>query len=282
LCIEEETAPLRARLHQGRLRAAERVEIALKRTLRVPEDCRSYPLPPDLGDFRVVRRGRRYVVAAWPQEALWIRFDSLHEEWSAVQVGAGGLNALTGEPFPAPLSGDPQNYLVVPEQPWLDGVLAAEGLVRQFVAVSGRQANAIGPGTIHLRVFAPKRKLRRPAPAIETEGVMGIGGGGLIRQKVYPDPFGVSVWRRQPAAEIAIDLLAPEDFRALTGQEPPPSPVSAKDYSDWGLPWFELDDTGAPALKGTGAFNVLKGAAGPEPGVHPKRIIPLRRKPSSR
>jgi len=104
----------------------------------------------------------------------------------------------------------------------------------------------------------------------------------LIRQKVYPDPFGASVWRAEPEVEIAIDLLTPDEFRALTCEEAPPSPVSAKDYADWGLPWFELDDAGAGALQGTGAFRVLKGAVGPEPGVAPKRIIPLRRKPSSR
>jgi hypothetical protein len=27
---------------------------------------------------------------------------------------------------------DPQNYVVVPGQPWLDGFAAGEGLIRQF------------------------------------------------------------------------------------------------------------------------------------------------------
>jgi hypothetical protein len=272
---------LQTRLFRGRLRAASRVEIALKRTLRVPEGCHSYPLPPDLGDFDLVRRRDRYVVAAWPHEALWIRFEALNDQWTAVQVAAGGLNALTGEPFPAPLNGAPQNYLVVPEQPWLDGVLAAEGLVRQFVAVAGGAGNAIGPGTIQIRVFAPKRRLPRAAPAIESESMMSIGAGGLIRQKVYPDPFKVSVWRTTPEAEISIDLLTPGRFHALTGRPAPPTPVSAKAYTDWGLPWFELNDTGAGALKGTGAFQVLKGPVKPEPAVNPKNIVPMRRKPSS-
>jgi len=31
-------------------------------------------------------------------------------------------------------------------------------------------------------------------------------------------------------------------FREITGQEPPPTPVTARMYTDRGLPWFDLYD----------------------------------------
>jgi hypothetical protein len=99
-------------------------------------------------------------------EALWINLNSSFgregvEYPFAVKVAAGKINAVTGEPWsvglrpgapptgpahpsrPARGSGAPahrraealQDYMVVPEQPWLDGFNAGEGVIRQFVAM---------------------------------------------------------------------------------------------------------------------------------------------------
>ena len=53
----------------------------------------------------------------------------------AVKVAAGKIDALTGEPWNNELTQQPQDYLVVPDQPWLDGFCVAKGLIRQFVAM---------------------------------------------------------------------------------------------------------------------------------------------------
>ena len=39
----------------------------------------------------------------------------------AVEVAAGKIDALTGANWSNEISEQPQDYLVVPEQPWLDG-----------------------------------------------------------------------------------------------------------------------------------------------------------------
>jgi len=54
----------------------------------------------------------------------------------ALKVGVGNINALTGQPWEAgKLTQSPQNYVVLPNQPWLDGVVDPESddtsLVRQ-------------------------------------------------------------------------------------------------------------------------------------------------------
>jgi hypothetical protein len=69
----------------------------------------------------------------YQSEALWIRFRTDYP--FAVKVAAGKINAVTGELWQADLQRDPQNYLVLPEQPWLDGFAVRKGVIRQFVAM---------------------------------------------------------------------------------------------------------------------------------------------------
>ena len=74
------------------------------------------------------------------------------------------MNALTGAAWDERLHADPQDYLVCPPQPWLDGIKTGEGQIRQFVAmplgagftieaqVSGEERF----GGIQVAVFEPK------------------------------------------------------------------------------------------------------------------------------
>src|SRR5207249_10448567 len=64
---------------------------------------------------------------------LWIYFSTSYP--FAVKVAAGKINAVTGELWRRGLQADPQNYLVLPEQPWLDGFAVRKGVIRQFVAM---------------------------------------------------------------------------------------------------------------------------------------------------
>jgi len=80
-----------------------------------------------------------------------------------------------------------------------------------------------------------------PKPKRAAE-VMGLSAGGRIRQKIYPDPYGIDTWDQENTGSVFVHLVNEEQYRDLTGVEPPPSPVSARTYTEWGLPWFELDD----------------------------------------
>ena len=122
------------------------LQICFHRTLRIPDDGRIYPLPAGLGLFPLhdidgfqqsvpplwLERGG-VLMPMYQSEALWIRFDTGYP--FAVKVGAGKINAVTGEAFGEDLAGSPQNYLVVPGQPWLDGFAVSKGVIRQFVAM---------------------------------------------------------------------------------------------------------------------------------------------------
>src|SRR5262249_12237708 len=118
--------------------------IEFQRTLRIPDDGKVYPLPAGFGCFplRHVDDYKDTVPAPWTErggvlmpmyqsEALWIRFTTDYP--FALKVAAGKINAITGERWRTDLQADPQNYLVLPEQLWLDGFAVQKGVIRQFV-----------------------------------------------------------------------------------------------------------------------------------------------------
>ena len=66
---------------------------------------------------------------------LDVRRQSTNGQAPEDKVAAGKIDAVTGEPWTNDLSEQPQNYLAVPDQPWLDGFCVGKGLIRQFVAM---------------------------------------------------------------------------------------------------------------------------------------------------
>ncbi len=277
--------------------------MAFQRTLRVPEGDGEHPLPPGLGRLPVVLLDGRLLVPLRQGEALWLAFDG--EGWppNAVQVAVGGVNAVSGGPFGEGLRDDPQNYLVTPDQPWLDGINSGDGTVRQFVAVplgSGASVEGQVTGTeerggLQLRVFdaKPGRFGSEPPPpdpasffrpmASASAGGMGLGAGGRLRQRVPPDPYGLDTWDQDQSGEIEIEIVNSEEFQRLTRCQAPPSPVSAQLYTEYGLPWFELYDvdvgdlTPPAALAGVKGVEELSGETSEFLEVDPSQVVELRR-----
>ncbi|WP_395753714.1 hypothetical protein [Prosthecobacter sp.] len=124
-----------------------KMEVAFKRTLRIPDNDKTYPLPPGLGSFPL-RHLEDYAEAAPPQwlerggvimpmyqaEALWMSFYRGTYP-CALKIAAGKINAVSGESWQAGLSRKPQDYVVTGKQPWLDGFAVEKGVIRQFVAM---------------------------------------------------------------------------------------------------------------------------------------------------
>jgi hypothetical protein len=130
----------------------EHLTISFQRTLRIPDDNKTYPLPPGMGLFPIykVKDYLETVPKEWiefggedgvfipmyQKEALWVMFGGAYWHPSAVAMGIGKVNVITGETWSADkLSDDPQNYMVAPEQPWIDGIKSGAGTIRQFVAM---------------------------------------------------------------------------------------------------------------------------------------------------
>lgn len=273
------------------IRIGERFAVSFYRTLRVPDDGKTYPLPPGLGTFPLfrvedyrdrlpseIRKQGGVFVPVYQREALWLGFHAASWKPNAVMVVVGGINTVSGTRDSGELSGDPQNYLVCPDQPWLDGIHTGHGSIRQFVAMPlglGYTVESSLTGTdtiggIQLTVFEPNpgRFPESPPPRHsngplrlakpDTGARMGLGAGGVIRQKIYPDPYGLDTWDSTNSGQVFVHLVNSVQFREIAGMEPPPSPVDAKAYTDRGLPWFDLYDEAKGDISPTGHFAAVK------------------------
>lgn len=121
------------------------VSVDFQRTLRIPDNDEDHCLPPGLGSFplRHVEDFPHKLPSKWSErggamlpihqsEAMWLSFDCQYP--MALKVGTGKVCAISGEDWSDGLSSSPQNYCVLPDQPWLDGYCVEEGVIRQFVA----------------------------------------------------------------------------------------------------------------------------------------------------
>ncbi|WP_258028808.1 hypothetical protein, partial [Streptomyces fradiae] len=86
------------------------------------------------------------------------------------------------------------------------------------------------------------------AAAPQRAAAMGMGAGGTMRQEVYRDERPLSDWAPAPAGRVFVHLVTPPQWRRITGEEPPPSPVDRDAYTRAGLPWYDYDDASAADL----------------------------------
>ena len=71
---------------------------------------------------------------------------------------------------------------------------------------------------------------------------MGLAAGGKMKQKIYPDPHGRDIWDENNFGRVYVHIVNSMMYREITGKEPPNTPVTAKTYAQYGLPWFDLYD----------------------------------------
>ena len=223
----------------------------------------------------------------YQSEALWIHFRSPTSYPFAVKVATGKVNAVTGEGWSDGLHRDPQDYVAVPEQPWLDGYAVEEGLIRQFVAMplgSGYSAEeqltgAAEHGGIQLVVHPLKAKIwermRRAsrerytrsevvpcyamaAPAAPMD--MGLSPGGRMKQEIYEDERPFHDWDTR-RARCFVHLANALVWQSVTGRQPPTPPLTAKAYTRAGLPWFDYYGGDREALEGSTKLQGLESVA---------------------
>ena len=310
---------------------AARCSLGFQRTLRIPDDKRTYFLPPGLGEFPlrhlddyatrlpgVWRRRGGVIMPMHQAEALWINFTASYP--FAVKIATGKICAVTGEAWVERLNRDPQDYLVVPEQPWLDGYCVEKGVIRQFVAmplgegysVEEQLTGAALHGGLQILAYPMKRKryeelcthrlredsfeYRWDIPAMVAEAApqaMGLAPGGRMKQAIHDDPHGLDAWDQRHGGRCFVTIANSKQWMAITGECPPTEPPTAKHYTEMGLPWFDYYGGDVEAVAGAATLNGLAGVAqmGDEKGETPlpenettptPHVIDLRAKGSHR
>lgn len=289
-----------------------RLAIQFQRTLRIPDDGSNYPLPPGLGAFPLqhVDDHAKNVPSSWLQrggimfpmyqsEALWLNFepDYLHDHAArypfAIKVATGKQCAVSGEAWQEGLYRKPQNYMVVPDQPWLDGYVVAKGIIRQFVAMplgSGYTAEEqltgkAEHGGLQIAVYPMQREaFERRFPKVErrmgstrsrgssemlfgmvepaclSSPDMGLAPGGSMEQQIYKDPYKRKEWNQETTSRCFVHLCNSLVWESITGSSPPHPAPTAKKYTQAGLPWFEYYGEGK-AVGGSAKLAGMKSVA---------------------
>ena len=213
-------------------------------------------------------------------EALWINFNSWGSSYPfAIKIATGKINAVSGEPWQNELLENRKNvsgqdYIVVPGQPWLDGYCVSKGLIRQFVAMPlgegyTAEEQLTGEG-VHggIQIIAyPMKKERYEAIrkrrsdrlvsysldvyACEAPSEMGLAPGGLMHQEIYEDEYGIDAWDTNHPSRCFVHILNSAQYLTVTDKKPPTAPLSAKSYTEAGLPWFEYYNEGSMIVGGS-------------------------------
>ncbi|MBC8737420.1 hypothetical protein F6X40_11450 [Paraburkholderia sp. UCT31] len=184
-----------------------------------------------------------------------------------------------------------QDYMVLSKQPWLDGFAVGEGKVRQFVAmpmgegytVEEQLTGVAEHGGLQIIVIPLKKEHYtppRPSPfrglpgnvtfsgavgsvmtntmcstqafgALAQNAEMGLGAGGLMKQEIYADDRPIEHWDQASSSRCFVHLLSSDAFEAVTGKQPPPSPVTIDEYRRLGMPFFDYFDANEKALPGS-------------------------------
>lgn len=283
------------------------VSVDFQRTLRIPDDGNDHFLPPGLGSFplRHIEDYAERLPSKWNErggamlpihqsEAMWLNFDCQYP--MALKVGTGKVCAISGEDWGSGLSSVPQNYCILPDQPWLDGYCVEKGVIRQFVAAplgkdvtveelltgqgewGGLQIEAwpLRPDIYwkdELRdqvdskweqwlrggeddSFAPRLNCCEPSCAPELS--MGLAAGGRMKQEIYEDARDPSDYLTCDANRCFVHLCNASQWELTTGEAPPNIPPTSEDYSNHGLPWYDYYDEKQVALSETTKLGGIK------------------------
>jgi hypothetical protein len=254
-------------------------------------------------------------------EAMWLDFNSEFffdhgtEYPFAIKIAAGKINAVTGDDWTDCLHRNPQDYMVSTEQPWLDGYCVEQGIIRQFVAMplgTGFSAEEQLSGEAifggiqivvypmkketfelkYLKVLEERMEIREDAMMdfdldMSLGSDMALAPGGRMKQEIYEDPFELHDWDMSAKSLCFVHIANSSVWRTITGENPPIVPLTAKEYTKYGLPWFDYYSDNSTALKGSKKLKGVKSILeigkkkGDDPlpeneSVSPENIVQLR------
>jgi hypothetical protein len=292
------------------------VSISFKRTLRLPDDGETHHLPPDLGEFPLrhiedfdltthnhLKKRGGIIMPMFQADALWINFSPLNFTSDiiypiAIKIGTGKICAVSGEDWSSTLNQDPQDYVVAPSQPWIDGYNVGKDKIRQFVATplgegytaEEQLTGEASVGGIQIQAFpmkkeyydemekeyydemkkkyydemnevAPVQKSMINACAVEplsNSPSMGLAPGGSMHQKIYEDVHGLDAWDHRKSERFFVTIANANQWMGITGEEPPISSYTAHEYTKAGLPWFDHYDGDKVAIAGAKRLKKIK------------------------
>ncbi len=284
------------------------LDIQFNQTLRIPDDGKEYPLPPGMGNFQLkhvedyakglpdswLKRGGMFL-PMYQTEAMWFGFSTNGRPF-AVKIAAGKINAVSGKEWDdeqglkeeEKRTKTVQNYLSVPQQPWLDGFKSGDNKIKQFVAMpldSGytveEQVTGIAEfGGFQIEVYPIKlekwleismrqpksRRFRASSASLESISPMsfsassksydmGMAAGGSMSQSIEVNKYGPDCWDLDNKLRLYISVMDAEKFHLVTGEKPHQRKLTQQDYDQYRYSyqptWFSYNhqsDTQTPEV----------------------------------
>ena len=135
-------------IRNDQLLVGRHTRLSFNRTLRIPEDGREYPLPAGFGRLPILRvedyaervpeqwlEQGGFIIPLYQREALFLEFAGVQWRPTIGKVSVGRVNAISGKEHDLKIRPHRQDYVVIPDQRWLDGINSGSGSVSQFVAM---------------------------------------------------------------------------------------------------------------------------------------------------
>jgi len=101
-------------------------------------------------------------------------------------------------------------------------------------------------------------QLERMVSSSDDAQEMGLSAGGKMKQKIYKDKYGIDYWDQNNFGRVYVHIVNSSMYKKITGKEPPPTPVSAKTYTEYGYPWYDLYDENKQGVKKSDILSNVK------------------------
>ena len=109
-----------------------------------------------------------------------------------------------------------------------------------------------------------------------------------MQQEVYEDKYEQYSWDLKHSSRCFVHINNSHAWQSITGEEPPGIPLTAKEYSENGMPWFDYYDEKSSSLGGSKKLSNLKSITekakekrdDPLPeneSANPKHVIKIRK-----
>jgi len=69
---------------------------------------------------------------------------------------------------------------------------------------------------------------------------LGLAAGGMMKQQIVTDPYSADFWDPNTKSRVFVHIVNSEMYKEITGENPPPSPISAKTYASYKYPWYDF------------------------------------------
>ena len=197
-------------------------------------------------------------------EAMWVVFVGWYP--CAIRVTADGVNAITGKRVYDERLWRPQDYVVIPQKPWMEWFCVGGERARQFFALpldTGRTGDRPFPvpgGQKNIRITV--HPMEGPVYAEYKKKRGNFTERGRERKITVP---AVAGWRKGPVAGqegvsgvtwplvkgecCSVHTLNSQSYLSLLGKRPPGAPPSRNEYRAAGLPWFDYYGADARVLQ---------------------------------